>query len=83
MGKRMLSQHAPLQSSQAVIFGASFFDAGRDAAHVFEGCLGGVLHGLERIPQDAQLDDEDVDTVMERLDLGGLISGLDVIREDL
>ena len=79
----MLSQQAPLQSSQAVIFGAGFFDRGGDAADVFKGGLGGVLHGLERIPQDAQLDDEDVDAVMEGFDLGGLVSGINLIGEDL
>ena len=66
----MLSQHAPLHSSQAVIFGAGFLDGGGDAADVLEGFLGGVLHLLEGVPQDAQLDDEHVHAVVERLDDG-------------
>jgi hypothetical protein len=68
---------------ERVVFGAGFLDAGGDAAHIFQSGVGGILHGLERIAEDAELHDKDVHAVVERFNLGGFVSRLDVIREDL
>ena len=68
---------------EGVVVGVGSLDAGRDAAHIFQRGVGGVLHGLKRIAEDAELNDEDVHAVVQGFNLGGFVSRLDVIGEDL